>query len=250
MILTPQAGKPSVEFSTTVNGRTTVGNLVLPEAFVINGAGVHLVQPGPVYAGVGAWSQEDGALVYKCLIGSAPAMRYETVIMARGGKIIEYAMTFRNLSGVAWDEWSHVNAHFSMAGTPTMQDTDGAKTYVVDQVPGGLGPVQVSTLTTVAQSGPYVGQWGFHVSNPSQGEAANVHFPIVLRKSDDGTQWAGVSADVGATVGGNMLQGCIHVNPKIGPLAPNAVKTVRGRILLDEPTAGAILLGGALALYD
>lgn len=252
IILTPQANKPSCLYTTTVNGRTTSGSLVLPEAFVINGAGVHLVTTGPsgpVYAGTGAWSQQDGAVVYKCNITASPALRYETVIMPRGDKIIEWAMTFRNLSGVTWDEWSHANAHFSMdqAG---MQDTDGARTYVVDQVTGGLGLVPINTTTTVQPSGPYAGQWGFHVSNPKFNEAANVHFPLVARRSADFTQWAGVAADTASTVGGNMNQGCIHANPKLGPLASNAVKTVRGRVMLDEATGGAILLGGTLALYD
>lgn len=253
MQITPRQGIPSVQFSTTINGRTTEGGLVLPEAFIINGAGVHLAQPGGetgvIYAGQGAWSQAGPGWVWKCNISSAPAIRYEVLVAARGEDTIEWCMTIRNNSGAAWNNDSRAIAHLGFYGEP-MQDTDGARTFVIAPVPAGLSFVPVSSLLTIPTSGPYAYQWGLLIKPNGSPNPPYACFPMVARQSADGTQFAGFAVDDAGSLSGNMQQGCIHANPRIGPLAAGGVKTMRGRILLDDASLGAVNLKAPLALYD
>ncbi len=60
----------------------------------------------------------------------------------------------------------------------------------------------------------------------------DAHAGLMLRESDDGLWVAGIAWEDFLSASGHYPLRCMHLSPRLGPLAPGETKTVRGKIYL------------------
>ncbi len=178
----------------------------------------------------------------------APAIRFR-MKPARDGA--EMLLTVTNTTGYVWPAtaaiipcWSPgqvkgTDPNQPLPKTEAFADQEHDKTQFLSDA--GLSLLNSRAihfnreLRRTAESASDHGKFAFSYKWPTSEE--NARAGILVRRSRDGKWVTGIGWEDYLSVQGHNPWSCMHVAVRVGPLAPNASKTIRGRLYLFQGTA-------------